>query len=196
MTDVLSSNQYNDPNREATPTGGHRLSDAAYRLRVLERIRTRIRIDQNGCWLWQGQLGTTGYAQIQFRGRPANAHRVSYKLHYEVELKTEEYVLHRCDVRNCVNPEHLWIGTAKDNNADCAKKGRHHRGTRTQCPKGHPYDEQNTTWKPSKSGGMARGCRACINLGHRTESYLAWRKEYQRRRRAEKKAAKRAQVSI
>lgn len=85
----------------------------------------KIRVDENGCWIWTGRLKDTGYGEINPGGRssPRGAHRISYEL-FKGEIPKGMYVLHKCDVRCCVNPDHLFIGTAKDNTQDMMSKGR------------------------------------------------------------------------
>ena len=88
----------------------------------------------DGCWEWQGSLARSGYGTIRYQGRNGGdegAHRVSYKLH-NGSIPAGMWVLHRCDNRRCVNPDHLYVGTASDNNRDTAMRnpncGNHCRG--------------------------------------------------------------------
>ena len=87
----------------------------------------RIVIDDKGCWLYQGYLkqNTSGlkYGWVSFRNKSMNAHRASWIIHYG-EIPKDLFVCHKCDVPNCINPEHLFLGTAKDNTQDMIKKGR------------------------------------------------------------------------
>lgn len=78
----------------------------------------------SGCWVWTRSLDTEGYGQLNVGARKLKlAHRFSYE-RMNGPLQPGENVLHRCDVRCCVNPDHLFIGTKKDNAVDMARKGR------------------------------------------------------------------------
>lgn len=95
-------------------------------IRVPLRERLFRRVDKTPtCWLWTGGKTVGGYGQIraEITHRLTGAHRVSYELHFG-QIPLGMNVLHRCDVRNCVNPEHLFIGTTSDNHQDMISKGR------------------------------------------------------------------------
>src|SRR4051812_15429853 len=66
------------------------------------------------CWLWTGYCDRAGYGTIQIAKAPALVHRVSYEIHVG-QIPSDKIVRHTCDVRNCVRPDHLLIGTSKDN---------------------------------------------------------------------------------
>lgn len=80
------------------------------------------------CWLWQGAIGNHGYGYFGSGGTSHLAHRVSYLIHYG-ELPDDLCVLHRCDVRQCVNPAHLFLGDRTENAIDKVSKGRQTRGS-------------------------------------------------------------------
>ena len=84
-----------------------------------------IAVPEAGCWLWEKGVGSTGYGHIFYQGKMLKAHRVSWELHRGLILK-DMCVLHKCDVPSCVNPDHLFLGTHKDNKRDSMKKGRHY----------------------------------------------------------------------
>lgn len=85
-------------------------------------INDHITIEKNGCWLWRGYHGKT-YPKIKFRHWHLPTHRFFYAF-FKGEIPKGMCVCHTCDVRHCVNPDHLWLGTYNDNNVDCVKKGR------------------------------------------------------------------------
>lgn len=96
----------------------------------------RINKSSNGCWLWTGaQQGQPPYGSIR-AGKRWKAHRFSYAIHYGVPPE-HLHVLHRCDTPLCVNPAHLFIGKALENNRDKIAKGRavYERGSARHCAK-------------------------------------------------------------
>ena len=84
------------------------------------------------CWLWIGSIQKNGYGTIGIKNHRVYAHRLSWILHNGKIPKGSGYhgtcVLHKCDVRNCVNPRHLFLGTNVDNINDKVKKNRHAKG--------------------------------------------------------------------
>lgn len=95
------------------------------------RFRTESQVDrfycsfeQSGdCWLWDGHINDKGYGVFCMNGRKESAHRAAWLL-LRGPIHDGLHVLHRCDVRNCVNPDHLWLGTHRDNMRDMSAKGR------------------------------------------------------------------------
>lgn len=78
----------------------------------------------NGCWLWMASIGRNGYGRISARsGRMEDAHRISWKL-FRRPIPKGAYILHHCDNKRCVNPNHLLLGTQSQNMKDAVKKGR------------------------------------------------------------------------
>jgi hypothetical protein len=93
---------------------------------VRERFWAKVsRTD--GCWLWTGRLFGGGYGSLRVDGRRLLAHRVSWMLHFG-EAPDDMCVCHRCDVRHCINPEHLFLGTHQANTLDAVAKGRFPKG--------------------------------------------------------------------
>jgi hypothetical protein len=81
----------------------------------------------NACWLWTGYIGADGYGASNHNGQTRHAHRISYILNIG-PIPDGLCVCHHCDVRNCVRPDHLFIGTDADNVADMVRKNRQAKG--------------------------------------------------------------------
>lgn len=80
------------------------------------------RPDLGPCWIWTGGVGSHGYGAL---AKSALAHRFSWELHNGPIPSETPCVLHHCDTRRCVRPDHLFLGTRADNTADMISKGRH-----------------------------------------------------------------------
>lgn len=95
--------------------------------RLLEKISIPADVITS-CWLWTGSVDKNGYGTLRSRGKYTRPHRELYRL-----VKGEPgqlYVCHTCDNRLCANPQHLFLGSPKDNQKDMADKGRSCRGSR------------------------------------------------------------------
>ncbi len=79
----------------------------------------------DSCWRWTGYL-TKGYGRIRVDNQHIRAHRLSYQIHFG-EIPAGLHVLHHCDNPACVNPDHLYVGTDKDNARDRVVRGRQPR---------------------------------------------------------------------
>ena len=78
--------------------------------------------NENGCWEWNG-CKILGYGIFCHRGKQMKAHRTSWILH-KGPIPKKIFVLHKCDVRHCSNPDHLFLGNHTDNMRDMASKNR------------------------------------------------------------------------
>lgn len=77
----------------------------------------------NECWEWVGTLNDHGYGRLNYRGKDDRSHRVSWRMK-NGDIPDNLFVLHKCDNRKCVNPNHLFLGTQLDNMQDMSRKGR------------------------------------------------------------------------
>lgn len=109
----------------------------------------------DGCWLWTGARDDKGYGIGSGSSEHEWAHRYSFALAFG-PIPGELSVLHRCDNPPCVRPDHLFLGTQKDNVIDMTRKGRHHNSRKTHCKRGHLYDAANTIVYQGR-----RHCREC-----------------------------------
>lgn len=113
-----------------------------------------------GCWLWAAGE-SHGYGVLaDGRGSYDFAHRFSWE-HFKGPIPEGLNVCHKCDTPLCVNPDHLFTGTQKDNCQDMASKGRHGQQTKTHCKNGHLLSGRNVYTYARRP--KTRLCRACRN---------------------------------
>ena len=113
-----------------------------------------------GCWLWTGQFCMYGYGQYRLFAKDKwhKAHRESLMAFKGIDL-TGLGALHTCDNKACVNPDHLYAGTQKDNVRDMFARGRNRNGAvkKQFCKRGHELTDENRL-PPRKTD-----CRICHN---------------------------------
>lgn len=132
--------------------------------RLPSRFWDRVRVnDDTGCWEWTGSTngvyGNWTWKAIGIRGN-ISTHRAAYRF-LVAEIPEGGVVRHKCDVPLCVNPDHLELGTHKDNVRDKMSRGRHKTNgndRKTHCKRGHKFTPENTMKGPR---GVGRRCRTC-----------------------------------
>lgn len=117
-------------------------------------------IDSNtGCFLWTLYKDLKGYGRIRFQGKIIRIHRLAAHLYLGLDLKSKLQALHKqeCLNRHCWNPEHLYIGSNKDNINDRVALGRTKNGNRSKrntCKKGHDISKDENCY-------VSKGQRCC-----------------------------------
>lgn len=136
---------------------------------VSKRFWSKVYNANNGCLEFNPNGRTKRYGTFYDGHQKMSAHRFVF-IDTIGKIPDRMFVCHTCDNKQCVSPEHLYLGTNHDNQKDAVERGQHrtnpHNAKKTGCPYGHSYDNINS-----------RGDRVCtICLYHRA-------KEYQQRRR-------------
>lgn len=93
---------------------------------IKERFFEKVLKLDSGCHEWQGSMAKTGYGNFHKDGKTHYTHRIAWEIEHGSE--PSDYVLHKCDNRKCVNPDHLFIGSFYDNMDDMMAKGRQAHG--------------------------------------------------------------------
>lgn len=121
-----------------------------------DRFYSKVIITPIGCWDWIGSKQKSGYGiLLNSANLKMRAHRLSWVLHFG-PIDPGMLVCHKCDRRQCVNPDHLFLGDYAENMQDRKLKGRYKR--KDSCPQGHAYSGDNLIW----DAGSKR-CRICRN---------------------------------
>lgn len=125
---------------------------------IKERILTRIVVDDNGCWVWQGPKNGKGYghtfigSRVDGTRRNATIHRLAYE-EWIGPIPEGLTIDHLCENTSCCNPAHLDTCTAIENK----RRATESKGA---CRRGHPWSPENTYIRPNGS----RGCRVCKRI--------------------------------
>ncbi len=125
----------------------------------LARFNTKWVVVPSGCHEWQAFRDADGYGKFGIGGRLGGmkrAHVVAWSFANGRWPIPGEVVRHTCDNPPCCNPEHLLIGTKRDNEQDKVRRGRHHNQKKTACRNGHNYSIHGATNK------RGRYCLTCV----------------------------------
>ena len=126
----------------------------------MDRFWNKIIKYASGCWHWNGCI-VRGYGQIRWQGKLIYVHRLSWIIH-NGSIPVGMMVCHKCDTPICVNPDHLFLGTAKDNGADKANK---HRAARLLGEQ-NPYAKLTAFQAIQAKAGHANG-ESCTSIARR-----------------------------
>lgn len=122
----------------------------------LARFMSKTERTEAGCLEWTAGLGRGGYGKFKAEGRTAPAHVWIWE-HFNGPLLAENDVHHTCRNRKCVERSHIVQRTRAEHRAL-------HTADRTHCRRGHPYSEENTTWRQKKGEAPYRVCKECERL--------------------------------
>ncbi len=141
-------------------------------------------VSESGCWLWNGSKNGGGYGLIRFGEASILAHRFSWATANNRPLADGMHCCHSCDTPACVNPAHLWEGTAKQNAVDSMAKGRRARALTPELIRRIYTLKQAGVWldkdiarivgvSPSTVGGVLAGKRWDLGVGKYTEKNIS-----------------------
>jgi hypothetical protein len=163
-----------------------------------ERLAGKYKPDTNGCWIWTGGKFNHGYGAIGAGSKQSRqnllAHRVSYE-HYKGPIPEGLDVCHTCDVKLCINPEHLFVGTAKDNVRDMYQKGRERHRRQKESRLFKYEDEQIEKMRKAYASGMTqKDAGALVGMSQSHASFilgtgLRWRSEITAARKAARRSS-------
>jgi hypothetical protein len=95
---------------------------------LLHKFLDRLAFGMSDCWYWNGSIDNLGYGRFgsaEAETGEIKTHRISWVLFNGRPIPAGKMVLHSCDIRNCVNPEHLSLGDQLENMGDMVRRGRH-----------------------------------------------------------------------
>lgn len=128
--------------------------------RFLEKVNKT-----DSCWLWTAGKSWDGYGKFSLNCQSKRAHIIAFQL-FKGPIPNGKLVCHtHTGNRHCVNPEHLYAGTPKDNMQDCVKDGTWTNGNKnkTHCKRGHEFTNENTYLRKNN----VRECKTCIKEGRK-----------------------------
>jgi len=137
-----------------------------------ETILAKVRINPDtGCWEWTACLNNRGYGRLRTDRDEMLAHRASW-IAWNGEIQNGLWVLHKCDNRKCVNPNHLFLGNHEENMRDMFEKG--HYSPRSKLTKEQVF-KILTDERPSKVlAGLFGVCKSTINNLRSRRTYGDW----------------------
>lgn len=153
----------------------------SWKIKTIADLKEHCNINPDThCWEWTHGIMGRGYGRMTYEGKQVFVHRVAWILSHidengytkpedlisvtigeNVDPKKRVLVLHHCDNRICINPEHLFLGNDLINSQDAKEKGRKLKGSKEFCVNGHPRIETNLYTHINKEGVVRVNCRIC-----------------------------------
>jgi hypothetical protein len=139
--------------------------DEKTKLTFLNSFSKNRVITEDGHWLWIGAKAKgygRFYSEVTKRSHPV--HRLILMVLELLDPETDLLALHKreCDRKDCFNPQHLYAGTDSNNKYDSIECKTHNQSSKTHCPQGHEYNEENTY--KEKGIWNSRRCRKCMKI--------------------------------
>ena len=141
------------------------------------RIQKGSTIDPvTGCWNWNGGVNAKGYAHLKYEMKMHRANRFSWAA-FKGPIPDGLLVLHDCDNRLCVNPAHFFLGTARDNNEDRDRKGRHRSLSRAEHPLAKLTEKEVAEIRQSTENRDVLSLRYGVNKSNisHIQNYRTWK---------------------
>ncbi|ATH99502.1 Uncharacterised protein [Alcaligenes faecalis] len=138
----------------------------------LKHLLGRCLKTATGCLEYQGCVQANGYARATIRRKADHAHRHVYRLANRMDIPQGMDVCHSCDNRRCINPDHLFLGTRKENMQDAVSKGRQAKGFALPQTKISAYVATEIT-SMAKSGMAYKDIAAAFGISPQHTSHIA-----------------------
>lgn len=122
--------------------------------KLFQRIKANTYVDKNGCWHWLGAVMDNGYGTIGGGSNKRLVHRVMFAISWW-PIPENYHVDHLCNVRDCVNPDHLEAVTRQENDR---RRSERYRAKKTHCSNGHELTVDNIYIR--KTGAVR--CKTCL----------------------------------
>ena len=136
-----------------------------------KRLLSNYIIDDNSCWIWRGNILKTGYGQIKVFGKMYSTHRFSYELH-KGTIPNNLEVMHLCNNKLCINPDHLKTGTHKENIQQAIRDGLlNHKNIKYKSVSGINKSQSKQVFVKGSVYGSINEAEKLLGVGSGTVSY-------------------------
>lgn len=134
-----------------------------------------VRIPESGCWIWTGMMSRYGYGRLTLGAKTnLSAHRISYELK-NGPIPDGMFALHRCDVKCCVNPDHIFVGTQQENMTDKVTKNRQAKGESHGMSKLTKEQATEAKFSDAKTSDLAKKFNCSAVMIRQIRSGRYWR---------------------